>query len=231
MPVDGRAGTLRARLWRALTYLDPAQPGFLERMVRVVAGVVALGACAALAAALALMGNERGRYWTMVALTLGGENELALPIAQELVDDHPGERWDYYRFEAMNLRRMGRIADSLSVYEEAVRALPDEWWAHSHTCFYNALYGNAAAVLDDCDRSIALGPDQPDTAHDRRAIARALAGDRAGAIADFEVAMDIWRQGDGDDWRIESRTRWLEALRAGDDPLGPAELAEEQSHY
>jgi tetratricopeptide (TPR) repeat protein len=216
---------------RVIRYFDPGREGFLGRLARLALALALLGAWLAAGGLAAALRTERGRFALVAGLSEAGLHGVSLPLAHGLRVDYPTSNWHYYRLEARDLRRLGRVAESLAVYDAAVAALPDEWWAHSHRCFYNALMGDAARVLDSCDRQLELGPTWPDVAYDRRAIARAVVGDRAGAIADFERAVDWMRRSAPQDWRLPTRQAWLDQLRAGRDPLTEAAIREELSHY
>jgi hypothetical protein len=224
-------GSRTSVVWRALRYIDPAEAGFLKRMIRLAAIVVAVGACGLLAAGALAARTATGRYAAAFVLSVVHHHERALGLAQGLVRDYPGTRWEYYRLEAFNLRHLDRIPESLAVYDDAIAVLPDQWWPHSHRCFYNAMLADAVLALDSCDRSIALAPDDPAVAYERRAIARAMTGDRAGAIADLQVSLAAYARNDDTPWQIAVRRRWLETLQGGGDPFTPDEIAREMTHY
>ncbi len=217
---------------RAISYFDPAREGFVRRMARLAAGLAVATLCPLALAGLLAMRSETGRYFTVYMLTRSGAHERALPLAEALVEDYPNANWHYYRLKALNLRHLGRYEESLAVYDDAIAVMPDEWWAHSHRCFYNSLLADPAPVMDSCDTSIELDPTDPGIAHDRRAFARALVGDREGAIYDFEIALEhIPEWANYSASQIEARRTWLEALRAGEDPLTEAELRRELANY
>ena len=56
---------------------------------------------------------------------------------------------------------------------------------------------------------------------DSRGVALALTGDLEGALKDFEAAVGV---GFGGDAEIEQRRDWIEALRAGRNPITPEVL-------
>lgn len=224
---------------RIIRFFDPASPGFLGRMARLVAVAAILTVCPLAAATGLWLRTETGRHFVVYALTHSAMYEESLPRSTALLEDYPGKEWEYYRLHAINLRRLGRHEESLAVYDQAIEDLPNEWWAHSHRCFYTALLtGDPSEVMDSCDRSIELSPEHLPTdrgvAYDRRGFARALIGDREGAIADFEKAASLLGPGE---WRgyttdqQQAREHWLEELRAGRDPLTEEELEMERSHY
>jgi tetratricopeptide (TPR) repeat protein len=178
--------------------------------------------------------TESGRFFVMSALTETGQYEMGLSAAQAMIEDYPGANWHYYRLLAKNYRGLGRFDESLAVYDTAMELFPENWWPYSHRCFYTALLtGDAASSLDLCDRALALNPHRADVAHDRRAFARLMAGDLEGAEADLEIAVEGFAAA-GDSYaeeRLETRTRWLETLRAGGNPLTREEIIEERARY
>ena len=124
-----------------------------------------------------------------------------------------------------------------NVYGEAMQKLADlesanpgiaitttlaaEDW--NRLCWHGALAGETAAVLPACERAVALAPDDGGI-RDSRGLARALTGDVAGAVADFEFAVQ-WAQeaGFGQDF-VETRQAWIDALKAGKNPFDEATL-------
>ncbi len=83
-------------------------------------------------------------------------------------------------------------------------------------CWYGSLWGHAAEVMAACEQAVALAPDHGDI-RDSRGLARALTGDVAGAIDDFE-AFVAWT---GNDRSRAQRQGWIDALRAGQNPFTP----------
>lgn len=92
-------------------------------------------------------------------------------------------------------------------------------------CRAGAAWNLAALVLDACETAVSLAPENGYN-RDSRGLARALTGDVGGAIEDFELAAK-WAQetGYGASF-IESRTAWIAALRAGENPFDAATLAQ-----
>jgi tetratricopeptide (TPR) repeat protein len=227
-PQAGRRGLVR----RTVDYFDPGVDGFIERMARLAIVPIVLVVLLLCGVAVLALRTEVGQFTTVYALVEVGRYEQALPIAERLVREHPRRNWHYYRKQAQILRGLGRTDEALAVYDAAVAAMPDEWWAHSHRCFYYALLAEPTSdSMASCDAQLELNPSRPETAYDRRGFARVRVGDHAGAIADFQEELDILARVDPHDWRIRSRTGWLESLRSGTDPLTPEELAHERGHY
>lgn len=66
---------------------------------------------------------------------------------------------------------------------------------------------------------MSLAPKNGDI-RDSRGLARALTGDTQAAIEDFQAFVD-WTNNDE---QKAQRQRWIEALRAGEDPFTPEEI-------
>jgi tetratricopeptide (TPR) repeat protein len=220
---------------RIVSYFDPGVDGFIGRMFRLGAVVAAILLCVLASTSVVFFQSERGRHFVVYSLIDAGMYEEAAPRAAALVEDYPTARWEYYRLKALSLRKLDRVDESLATYQDAIAVMPDEWWAHSHLCFYTSLLtGDPSQVMDSCDRSIELDPNRPGTAYDRRAIARALVGDLDGAAADLELAIDLL---EANDWwgynkaQEQARKAWLEALRSGENPITEDELRMERQYY
>jgi|GEM_PF-6217519 tetratricopeptide (TPR) repeat protein len=223
----------KSAVWRVLRLFDPADDACLNRLLLGLVVVAMLGACTVFGLAAAVMRNERAQYAMLFGLVESEDYNLALRLADYLVKQHPTSNWDYYRQKAVALRRMGRIDESLAVYDDAIAAFPNDWWPRSHRCFYTVLLtGDAETALPYCDQALELNPDEPAVAYDRRAIARAVAGDLEGAKADLEKALELFDPMDeyaAD--RLQTRERWLKMLEQGINPMTEEELAKERARY
>ncbi len=232
---EAKSDSSTSVLRRIILYFDPARKGFLGRMYRLFGAFALIAACATAALVGSWFRTEGGRHLLAHLFVDWGMNERAYPIAVGLVEDYPGKHWEYYRLAGMSLRRVGRYEESLEMYDKAIEALPGEWWAHSHRCFYTTiLTGESESVLDSCDKSIELNPSSPGTAYDRRAIARAVAGDLTGALADLEKCIEFEERRDWPTYSTsqkQARYEWLEALREGINPIDEEELRLERMHY
>jgi WD40 repeat protein len=125
----------------------------------------------------------------------------------------------------------GKIEEAIAAYAQAQQLEPTvdisaSAWAN--LCLQGSLSGNAAKVMKACDQSVVLDP-LPERYRARRGFARALTGDRQGAIADFEAYIG-WTKTeaaqalDGIDEARAKRQRWLDGLRAGKNPFTLEEL-------
>jgi len=121
--------------------------------------------------------------------------------------------------EGGRLAREGALGPAMAAFAQAqqldprLMTSPTVWWT---LCWYGGLWGYAEDVIGTCDRLVALDPGSA-SGRDARGIARALTGDLDGAIADFEAV--IAASGNGQQ-RAE-RGAWIQALRAGRNPLTP----------
>jgi hypothetical protein len=85
-------------------------------------------------------------------------------------------------------------------------------------CWDGTLEGYAARVLAYCERAVDLAPDDPDV-HEYRGLARALTGDLAGAVEDFQFYIDFYVDEGGDESLIQERQKWIADLKAGTNPF------------
>lgn len=119
--------------------------------------------------------------------------------------------------EAERLVLLGEIEQALAAYEE-VQMLNGFFGIGANSwnklCWYGSLWGYASDVLDACESAVALAPDNINII-DSRGLARALSGDREGAIDDFTTFVE----GAQNDTRKFQRQSWIDALEAGEDPF------------
>ncbi len=128
--------------------------------------------------------------------------------------------------EGQELVRSGSVADAVSRYTAAQRRsakLVITAPAWNTLCYWGGLWNSATAVMPACDRAVALAPDNANI-KDSRGIVRALTGDAEGAIQDFETFVAAT----SDAGQKARREAWIEALRAGQQPLTPEVLAAER---
>ncbi|NEO96896.1 MAG: ribosome assembly protein 4, partial [Moorea sp. SIO3G5] len=122
------------------------------------------------------------------------------------------------------LAKQGEITKALSLYKEAQQLDPNlEINANSwhEICWFGSLHGYAADVIDACEKAVAkasknvLFSNIKSRFKQSRGLARALTGDTAGAISDFQEFVD-WTG--NDKWKAE-RQKWIDELRAGKNPF------------
>lgn len=85
-------------------------------------------------------------------------------------------------------------------------------------CWYGIINNKADAVLDFCET--AAGRNPPNLVlRENLAIARVLAGNRELAIQDFEFILAEAKRREAAEVFIQRQEKWLEALRAGQNPF------------
>jgi uncharacterized protein YjbI with pentapeptide repeats len=121
----------------------------------------------------------------------------------------------------MDLVEAGSVQGAVAAYSEAQALESDieiaarDW---AHLCWAGSLRGGAGEVLFACERAVELDPGHGGF-RDSRGVARALTGNRDGAIEDFEAYI-AWAPGQGrPEERIIRRRAWVQQLRAGHDPF------------
>ena len=139
-----------------------------------------------------------------------------------------------YLARAERLIRRGRFDDATPWFTAAqnsdprLAASPLFWFP---LCWYGTLWNRASDVSSACDELVTLAPHDA-SARRARGMARAVTGDHAGAIVDFEAALsapiDAGSARTLRDWIGELRSgrnpvtaRVLEALRAPEATTGP----------
>ena len=85
-------------------------------------------------------------------------------------------------------------------------------------CWAGSLDGAPRQVLPLCERAVALGRDDGNV-RDSRGVARALVGNRAGAIEDFKAFIASARKTQPDSPLIAEREAWVAALEQGRNPF------------
>jgi WD40 repeat protein/O-acetyl-ADP-ribose deacetylase (regulator of RNase III) len=120
------------------------------------------------------------------------------------------------------LSRQGDIEKAVAAYTEAQKLDPTleiPATVGNNLCWWGSLWGNAAEVMDACETAVALDPENA-MFRDSRGLARALTGNIAGAIEDFQAFVD-WT--DNEKKKLQ-RQHWIEVLRAGENPFTEEEI-------
>ena len=155
----------------------------------------------------------------------GGDVREALELLRSARRVRPSDAVLALR-EVEILSRAGRDAESSDTLMRLIDGALGSGSASymNNLCWYGALSGLAAAVMPLCDRSLELVPEAA-SALDSRGVARALAGDVSGAIADLKAAVaaagETWSEA-----QIARRRAWIEALGAGGSPFDENMLLE-----
>jgi tetratricopeptide (TPR) repeat protein len=128
--------------------------------------------------------------------------------------------------EGQDLVQSGSVTEAVARYTTAqrrsnkLRITAPSW---NTLCWWGGLWNQAAEVVPACDRAVELAPDNANI-KDSRGFVRALTGDLEGAIQDFEAFVES----SSDAETVAKRQAWIEALRAGQQPVTPEVLAAER---
>jgi len=143
---------------------------------------------------------------------------------------NPQEEASKYRAKSLmvqgdRLMREGKTKEAFAAYGEATRLDPNSPDLLNSVCWFGALEGRAKEVLAECDQAVALTRNEP-TKHlgyrDSRGLARALTGQVAGAIEDFQAFISSARY--RSQTVIDQRKRWIKQLKS----TGKFSLSEEE---
>jgi len=92
-------------------------------------------------------------------------------------------------------------------------------WIQRYKFLLISVWGHAPEVMHACEQAVAM-----DSANgyfrDSRGVARALTGDFAGAIEDFQAFINSTK---GEQAQLLHQ-QWIETLKAGKNPFPPEEL-------
>jgi tetratricopeptide (TPR) repeat protein len=124
-----------------------------------------------------------------------------------------------------SLIRDGKVDEARANFEKAQQLDPKAIDARSwnNLCWNGSLNQKAELVQDACEQAVSLaGEDKVAIYRDSRGVNRALLGDLAGAIEDFEAYVAYLAYYKDNPALIEDmaqREGWIEALKAGRNPL------------
>jgi WD40 repeat protein/predicted negative regulator of RcsB-dependent stress response/energy-coupling factor transporter ATP-binding protein EcfA2 len=120
------------------------------------------------------------------------------------------------------LAREGKIPETIASYSQAQQLDPTldiSAFSWHQLCWFGSLHQQTTQVMDACKTAVILAPENGNYKHSR-GLARALTGNTAGAIKDFQAYIE-WTNYDEDKARVQ---RWIDALRADKNPFTPEEL-------
>jgi tetratricopeptide (TPR) repeat protein len=122
-----------------------------------------------------------------------------------------------------SLVREGKVREAIAAYAQAQKLAPKleisaDFW--NSLCRYGSLHRHAKDVMFACEKAVALEPDNG-SYRDSRGVARAMAGNKKGAIEDFRAFVK-WTDSADDK---SQRQRWIDALRADKNPFTDEEIS------
>ncbi|MFB2898616.1 hypothetical protein ACE1CI_37355, partial [Aerosakkonemataceae cyanobacterium BLCC-F50] len=116
------------------------------------------------------------------------------------------------------LVKEGNVKAALTAYEKAQQFDPKlkisagSW---NTLCWYGSLYRSAKEVMFACENAVKLAPKDL-SIRDSRGVARALIGDKTGAIEDLQAVANSPETSEEDK---AQRHDWIKDLKAGKDPF------------
>jgi WD40 repeat protein len=122
-----------------------------------------------------------------------------------------------------SLVREGKVREAIAAYAQAQKLAPTlEISANSwdKLCWYGSLHRHAKDVMFACEKAVALAPEDGGI-RDSRGVARAIAGNKKGAIEDFQAFIKWTGSAD----YKSHRQRWIDALKAGKTPFTDEEIS------
>jgi tetratricopeptide (TPR) repeat protein len=131
--------------------------------------------------------------------------------------------------KAANLMRENNPSEGFAKYQQALALDPEltmtQGWDVNQLCWYGSLHGYGAEMMIVCDRAV----EWVYYGFDSRGVARAMTGDYAGAIEDFQAFLDILNdliqntEGGGISQSLKvrkaQREAWIDALATGQNPF------------
>ncbi|WP_017716207.1 AAA-like domain-containing protein [Kamptonema formosum] len=126
-------------------------------------------------------------------------------------------------FKGRSLVREGKVREAIAAYAQAQKLAPAleisaGFW--NSLCRYGSLHRHATDVMFACEKAVALAPENG-SYRDSRGVARAIAGNKKGAIEDFQAFIK-WTDSADDK---SQRQRWIDALRANKNPFTDEEIS------
>jgi tetratricopeptide (TPR) repeat protein len=115
--------------------------------------------------------------------------------------------------------KQGKLDEAMAAYRKHIEIRPDDRHALNSLCWSGSLHGEAAKVMDACEKVVKLASESW-FYQDSRGLARALTGDIQGAIEDFQSFVELT---ENDEYK-QKRQGWIDALRRGENPFTPEEL-------
>jgi tetratricopeptide (TPR) repeat protein len=118
--------------------------------------------------------------------------------------------------------RQGKVKEAVEAYAGAERLDPTlkitaaSW---NTLCWDGSLWRHAGEVMFACERAMDLSPEDWNI-RDSRGVARAMTGDVKGAIEDFQEYIKKAK----DTVKKSQRQRWVDTLRAGEEPFTDEEI-------
>jgi tetratricopeptide (TPR) repeat protein len=159
-----------------------------------------------------------------LARSATGDHEQAIMDFTTAIEIDPHAADIYFARGNAHIGRRNH-AQAVGDFRAAIELDRDFALAHNNLCWYASLLGEAAEVMESCERAVLLEPNVP-AFRDSRGLARALIGDFAGAIEDFRYYVEASEAGGYYETGGAQRDAWIDALEAGRNPFDEAMMEE-----
>ncbi|RKZ76097.1 MAG: hypothetical protein DRR19_28880, partial [Candidatus Parabeggiatoa sp. nov. 1] len=126
--------------------------------------------------------------------------------------------------QGQELANKGEIDAAIANYQQAqqmdasLKISAQQW---NSLCWFGSVYGQAAKVMNACEKAVTLAPDSW-SCRNSRGLARALTGNIQGAIEDYQFAIENY---DDEGYKTKAQG-WLEVLKKGENPFTEEMLKE-----
>ena len=162
--------------------------------------------------------QEQGNYEAAV-------NSLLINLAQDIPPDYQLDTAMRVLWNAENLLFLSENVEQTSLaltaflyVDEHVSELMIPAGSWNNLCWFGSLWGLAEDVIFACETAVKMDPEQG-AYRDSRGLARALTGDLAGAIEDFNAYV-LWQKENENNLEvIDLRKGWMDDLEAGEQPF------------
>jgi tetratricopeptide (TPR) repeat protein len=211
--IEDLMALVRRRITRALTFQE------CQKYLHVEEG------CPLPATALQQVvdGNNLARAGEVDSAVTSFRKALALDPTLRLAPEAEARRFAAEALvEKGSLLARSKFTEALAAYTDAARLDPTlkiSAMSWNDLCRFGSLRRHAGEVMVACERAMELQPDNG-RFRDSRGVARAMTGDRKGALEDFQEVIKQVK----DPAQKSQRQRWVDALRAGKDPFTDKEI-------
>ena len=114
----------------------------------------------------------------------------------------------------------GKVTEALALYDSAKKLYPPlkidaaDW---NSLCYSGSIYRRASDVMFACENAVKLATaEQKGNYQESRGLAKALSGDRQGAIADFQAYINDPKSNPN---YKDQHKQWIAAIKKGENPL------------
>ncbi len=167
---------------------------------------------------LAIEGQARRDYDQGLTFYDQKEYDQAIEKFNQAIGQDPNQA-EYYKSRGHAYAQTGNYKSTIADFDQAGELDPDNAANYANSaCWFGSLLDHAADVMDACDRAVKLASDDGQI-YDSRGLARALTGNTAGAIKDFEFFVEWSKQTNSREDLRSEREAWIAALKKKQNPF------------